>query len=64
MTKTRLAYAVYDVRRAVTRQRSLSVNPENIIVGIRRDTVAVVVGGVTPTQGARESRVQGEGPQV
>jgi integrase len=26
--------------------------------------VAVVVGGVTTTQGARESHVQGEGPQV
>jgi hypothetical protein len=28
MTKSRLAYAVYDARRAVTRQHRMSANPE------------------------------------
>jgi hypothetical protein len=31
MTKARLAYVAYDARRAVTRQRNLSVNPERRI---------------------------------
>ena len=31
MTKTRLAYAVYDARRAVSRQRRLSANPERML---------------------------------
>jgi hypothetical protein len=31
MIKFRLAYAACDVRRAVTRQRSLLVNPEQLI---------------------------------
>jgi hypothetical protein len=31
MTKPRLAYAVYDARRAVTRQQSLPVNPERML---------------------------------
>jgi hypothetical protein len=31
MTKARLIYAAYDVRRAVTRQRNLSANPERRI---------------------------------
>ena len=32
--------------------------------GNKRDTLAIVVGGVTTTQGAWESHVQGEGPEA
>jgi hypothetical protein len=31
MTKPGLAYAVYDARRAVTRQQSLPMNPEQML---------------------------------
>jgi hypothetical protein len=31
MTKPRLAYAVYDARRAVNRQRKMSANPEQML---------------------------------
>jgi hypothetical protein len=31
MTKPRLAYAIYDARKAVTRQQRLSVNPERML---------------------------------
>ena len=54
----------------VTRQlprNHLSLPAREDVLGTQRDRwdrLVVVVGGVTSTQGARESRAQGEGPET